>query len=106
MFIEGADIPHLGDKPYKLKETLRTVSPSGGVVTTTKTVFSKPGVVGKFVFDMEFIIHYYRHEHLPEQGSLKRALSLRFHVIKAVYMDITSFSDVTFRSLVEIDICS
>ncbi|XP_023723494.1 phospholipid transfer protein C2CD2L isoform X5 [Cryptotermes secundus] len=45
LFIEGADIPHLGDKPYKLKETLRTVSPSGGVVTTTKTVFSKPGTV-------------------------------------------------------------
>ncbi|XP_069698125.1 phospholipid transfer protein C2CD2L isoform X3 [Periplaneta americana] len=45
LFIEGADIPQLGDKPYKLKETLKTVSPSGGVVTTTKTVFSKPGAV-------------------------------------------------------------
>jgi hypothetical protein len=52
LFIEGADIPQLGGKPYKLKETLRTVSPSGGVVTTTKTVFSKPGAVG------EFILHY------------------------------------------------
>jgi hypothetical protein len=49
LFIEGADIPHLGDKPYKLKETLRTVSPSGGVVTTTKTVFSKPGAVGELI---------------------------------------------------------
>nr|CAD7439493.1 unnamed protein product [Timema bartmani] len=45
LFIEGADIPQLGDKPYKLKETLRTVSPTGGVVTTTKTVFEKPGAV-------------------------------------------------------------
>ncbi|XP_049775583.1 phospholipid transfer protein C2CD2L isoform X1 [Schistocerca cancellata] len=42
LFIEGPDIPLLGDKPYKLKETLRTVSPSGGVITTTKTVFSRP----------------------------------------------------------------
>jgi hypothetical protein len=49
LFIEGADIPHLRDKPYKLKETLRTVSPSGGVVTTTKTVFSKPGAVGELI---------------------------------------------------------
>lgn len=56
LFIEGADIPHLGDKPYKLKETLRTVSPSGGVVTTTKTVFSKPGVAGEFVFDVKSIL--------------------------------------------------
>ncbi|XP_063229821.1 uncharacterized protein LOC134534973 isoform X2 [Bacillus rossius redtenbacheri] len=45
LFIEGADIPQLGDKPYKLKETLRTLSPSGGVVTTTKTVFEKPEVL-------------------------------------------------------------
>nr|CAD7461182.1 unnamed protein product [Timema tahoe] len=45
LFIEGADIPQLGDKPYKLKETLRMVSPTGGVVTTTKTVFEKPGAV-------------------------------------------------------------
>ncbi|XP_067003359.2 phospholipid transfer protein C2CD2L isoform X3 [Anabrus simplex] len=43
LFIEGADIPLMGDKPYKLKETLRTVSPSGGVITTTKTVFATPG---------------------------------------------------------------
>ncbi|KAK7794196.1 hypothetical protein R5R35_000484 [Gryllus longicercus] len=42
LFIEGADIPVHGDRPYKLKETLRTVSPSGGVITTTKTVFEKP----------------------------------------------------------------
>lgn len=48
LFIEGADIPILEDRPYKLKETLKTVSPTGAVITTTKTVFAKPGAVGKF----------------------------------------------------------
>ncbi|XP_075213106.1 uncharacterized protein LOC142319565 isoform X4 [Lycorma delicatula] len=41
LFIEGAEIPVMGDKPYKLKETLRSISPSGATITTTKTVFSK-----------------------------------------------------------------
>ncbi|XP_046675387.1 uncharacterized protein LOC124364163 isoform X15 [Homalodisca vitripennis] len=43
LFIEGADLPQMGDKPFKLKETLKSVSPSGKTVTTTKTVFAKPG---------------------------------------------------------------
>ncbi|GLV42604.1 uncharacterized protein CBL_03343 [Carabus blaptoides fortunei] len=40
LFIEGADIPTLGDRPFKLKETLRTVSPTGTLITTTKTTFA------------------------------------------------------------------
>ncbi|XP_054285148.1 uncharacterized protein LOC129001748 isoform X3 [Macrosteles quadrilineatus] len=43
LFIEGADVPQVGDKPFKLKETLKSVSPSGRPVTTTKTVFAKQG---------------------------------------------------------------
>lgn len=35
-----------GDHPYKLKETLKSVSPTGAVITTTKTVYSKPGEQG------------------------------------------------------------
>ncbi|XP_044731037.1 uncharacterized protein LOC123294036 isoform X2 [Chrysoperla carnea] len=38
LFIEGADIPITG-KPYKIKESLRTVSPTGQLITTTKTTF-------------------------------------------------------------------
>lgn len=38
MFIEGADVPIQG-KPYKLKETLRSVTPAGNVLTTSKTVY-------------------------------------------------------------------
>ncbi|KAL1124542.1 hypothetical protein AAG570_001168 [Ranatra chinensis] len=40
LLIEGADVPVTGEKPFKLKETLRSVSPTGAVLTTTKTVFS------------------------------------------------------------------
>ncbi|XP_071450245.1 uncharacterized protein [Hetaerina americana] len=44
LFIEGAEIPSSGIYPsYKLKETSKTLSPSGKVITTTKTVFSKAG---------------------------------------------------------------
>lgn len=43
LFIEGADIPTLGDRPFKLKETLRTVSPTGTLITTTKTTFANGG---------------------------------------------------------------
>lgn len=43
LFIEGADLPAFGDKPFKLKETIRSLSPSGATITTTKTVFKKPG---------------------------------------------------------------
>ncbi|XP_034244281.1 uncharacterized protein LOC117646972 isoform X4 [Thrips palmi] len=43
LFIEGADIPAFGGTPYKLKETLKTTSPSGAVITTTKTVFANAG---------------------------------------------------------------
>lgn len=39
MFIEGAEIPQMQGKPYKLKETLRSVTPSGNVLTTSKTVY-------------------------------------------------------------------
>ena len=38
MFVEGAEIP--GSRPYKLKETLKSVTPSGNVITTSKTVFT------------------------------------------------------------------
>ncbi|XP_039278859.1 uncharacterized protein LOC111044175 [Nilaparvata lugens] len=41
LLIEGAEIPVMGDRPYKLKETLRSVSPSGATITTVKTVFTK-----------------------------------------------------------------
>ncbi|XP_046401109.1 phospholipid transfer protein C2CD2L isoform X3 [Ischnura elegans] len=44
LFIEGAEIPATGNYPsYKHKETSKTLSPSGKVITTTKTVFSKAG---------------------------------------------------------------
>ncbi|XP_073988396.1 uncharacterized protein isoform X3 [Rhodnius prolixus] len=40
LLIEGADLPTTGDKPYKVKETLRSVSPSGQLLTTTRTTFA------------------------------------------------------------------
>lgn len=41
MFIEGAEVPiPPGNRPYKLKETLKSVTPSGNVITTSKTVFT------------------------------------------------------------------
>ncbi|XP_039761500.1 uncharacterized protein LOC120634781 isoform X7 [Pararge aegeria] len=43
LFIEGADIPDLGSKPFKIKESLRTVSPQGRLTTTTKTTFQQNG---------------------------------------------------------------
>ncbi|XP_022124086.2 uncharacterized protein LOC110999376 isoform X2 [Pieris rapae] len=43
LFIEGADIPDLGSKPLKIKESLRTVSPHGLMTTTTKTTFKQNG---------------------------------------------------------------
>ncbi|XP_052742675.1 uncharacterized protein LOC112046088 isoform X1 [Bicyclus anynana] len=43
LFIEGADIPDLGTKPFKIKESLRTVSPQGRLTTTTKTTFQQNG---------------------------------------------------------------
>ncbi|XP_045457350.1 phospholipid transfer protein C2CD2L [Melitaea cinxia] len=43
LFIEGADIPDLGSKPFKIKESLRTVTPQGRLTTTTKTTFQQNG---------------------------------------------------------------
>ncbi|KPJ02018.1 Serine/threonine-protein kinase D3 [Papilio xuthus] len=43
LFIEGADIPDLGSKPLKIKESLRTLSPHGQLTTTTKTTFQQNG---------------------------------------------------------------
>ncbi|KAI5639594.1 c2 domain-containing protein [Phthorimaea operculella] len=43
LFIEGADIPDLGSRPLKIKESLRTVSPQGQLTTTTKTIFKQNG---------------------------------------------------------------
>ncbi|XP_045540620.1 uncharacterized protein LOC106708079 [Papilio machaon] len=43
LFIEGADIPDLGSKPLKIKESLRTLSPQGHLTTTTKTTFQQNG---------------------------------------------------------------
>ncbi|XP_068624307.1 uncharacterized protein [Battus philenor] len=43
LFIEGADIPDLGSKPLKIKESLRTLSPQGQLTTTTKTIFQQNG---------------------------------------------------------------
>ncbi|XP_053620946.1 phospholipid transfer protein C2CD2L isoform X6 [Plodia interpunctella] len=43
LFIEGADIPDLGSRPVKIKESLRTVSPHGLLTTTTKTTFKQNG---------------------------------------------------------------
>ncbi|CAH2061999.1 unnamed protein product, partial [Iphiclides podalirius] len=43
LFIEGADIPDLGSKPFKIKESLRTLSPQGQLTTTTKTIFQQNG---------------------------------------------------------------
>jgi hypothetical protein len=54
MFADGDNfVNNQGDQPYKLKETLKSVSPTGAVITTTKTVFSKPGDQGIFI---EFIL--------------------------------------------------
>ncbi|GBP62705.1 Protein kinase C-like 3 [Eumeta japonica] len=41
LFIEGADIPDMGSRPFKIKESLRTVSPTGHLTTTTKTTFQQ-----------------------------------------------------------------
>ncbi|CAG4993140.1 unnamed protein product [Colias eurytheme] len=43
LFIEGADIPDLGSKPMKIKESLRTLSPQGQMTTMTKTIFKQNG---------------------------------------------------------------
>ncbi|XP_075987899.1 uncharacterized protein LOC142984291 isoform X5 [Anticarsia gemmatalis] len=43
LFIEGADIPELGSRPVKIKESLRTLSPHGHLTTTTKTIFKQNG---------------------------------------------------------------
>ncbi|XP_063370514.1 uncharacterized protein LOC134658792 isoform X5 [Cydia amplana] len=43
LFIEGADIPDLGSRPVKIKESLRTMSPQGHLTTTTKTIFKQNG---------------------------------------------------------------
>ncbi|XP_034837788.1 uncharacterized protein [Maniola hyperantus] len=43
LFIEGADIPDLGSQPFKIKESLRTVTPQGRLTTTTKTTFQQNG---------------------------------------------------------------
>ncbi|XP_046974326.1 uncharacterized protein LOC124540698 isoform X1 [Vanessa cardui] len=43
LFIEGADIPDIGSKPFKIKESLRTVTPQGRLTTTTKTTFQQNG---------------------------------------------------------------
>ncbi|CAK1549349.1 unnamed protein product [Leptosia nina] len=43
LFIDGPDIPDLGAKPLKIKESLRTVSPHGQMTTTTKTTFKQNG---------------------------------------------------------------
>ncbi|XP_032524340.2 uncharacterized protein LOC116775571 isoform X2 [Danaus plexippus] len=43
LFIEGADIPDLGSKPFKIKESLRTVTSQGRTTTTTKTTFQQNG---------------------------------------------------------------
>ncbi|XP_050555675.1 phospholipid transfer protein C2CD2L isoform X11 [Spodoptera frugiperda] len=43
LFIEGADIPDLGSRPVKIKESLRTLSPHGHLTTTTKTIFKQNG---------------------------------------------------------------
>ncbi|XP_041985954.1 phospholipid transfer protein C2CD2L isoform X2 [Aricia agestis] len=44
LFIEGADIPDIGSKPLKIKESLRTATPHG-YTTTTKTTFQQNGAV-------------------------------------------------------------
>ncbi|XP_050357956.1 uncharacterized protein LOC126778448 isoform X8 [Nymphalis io] len=43
LFIEGADIPDIGSKPFKIKESLRTVTSQGRLTTTTKTTFQQNG---------------------------------------------------------------
>lgn len=43
MFIEGTEIPIQG-RPYKLKETLRSVTPSGNIRTTSKTLIAADGI--------------------------------------------------------------
>uniref|UniRef100_A0A0K8SUS5 C2 domain-containing protein 2 n=2 Tax=Lygus hesperus TaxID=30085 RepID=A0A0K8SUS5_LYGHE len=40
LLIEGADLPMTGDRPYKIKETLRSISPSGQLLTKTTTTFA------------------------------------------------------------------
>ncbi|XP_037293894.1 uncharacterized protein LOC115454496 isoform X3 [Manduca sexta] len=43
LFIDGPEIPELGSRPVKIKESLRTVSPQGQLTTTTKTIFKQNG---------------------------------------------------------------
>lgn len=40
MFLEKGDTISPDNRPYKLKETLRSVTPSGNVITTSKTIFT------------------------------------------------------------------
>ncbi|XP_048488243.1 uncharacterized protein LOC105393438 isoform X3 [Plutella xylostella] len=42
LFIEGADIPDMGSRPFKIKESLRQQTPQG-LTTTTKTIFKQNG---------------------------------------------------------------
>lgn len=45
LIIEGADIPNVGSgTPYKIKETIRTPSPSRAKLTTTITTFQNDGL--------------------------------------------------------------
>lgn len=60
MFIEGADIPLTEGRPFKLKETLKTKSPSGHTVTTTRTMFKQNGMYAlkvAFWFLMSFLYY-------------------------------------------------
>nr|XP_023021756.1 uncharacterized protein LOC111510118 isoform X3 [Leptinotarsa decemlineata] len=45
LFIEGADIPNLGNQPYKIKETIRTPSPSRNRQFTTTSTFHNDNLV-------------------------------------------------------------
>ncbi|XP_059484473.1 uncharacterized protein LOC132201927 isoform X2 [Neocloeon triangulifer] len=55
MFVDINDGPLIGrrgEMPLKLKETVKSVSPTGAVITTTKTVYSK----GKKLFYLQFCV--------------------------------------------------
>lgn len=38
LFIEGAEVPQIGNKPYKVKETIKPVSPTPRTYTSTNLI--------------------------------------------------------------------
>lgn len=61
LFIDSGDVPETGGRPFKIKESLRTVTPQGHLTTTTKTTFKQNGEFIIIFMKLRFILsprHY------------------------------------------------